>query len=115
MRAGVHLVAMLLGSAGLAGSLALGQPPEQGSTPRPGLTARQTKQAVELAHGAMQELRKKTEGATEPEADRREYVVNVELLSAQENEATARKDAAKQILSRSPRRSTQVPQAPAPS
>ena len=35
----------------------------------------------------MQELRKKTEGATEPEADRREYVVNVELLNTKEDEA----------------------------
>ena len=34
----------------------------------------------------MQELRKKTEGATEPEADRREYVVNVELLNAKDDE-----------------------------
>ena len=33
--------------------------------------------------GAMRELRKKTEGASEPEADRREYVVDVELLNTQ--------------------------------
>jgi hypothetical protein len=48
--------------------------------PRPGLTARQTKDAVELAKGAMRELRKKTEGALSPDADRREYIVGVELV-----------------------------------
>ncbi len=56
-------------------------------TPRPGLTAQQSKQAVELAQGAMQELRKKTEGANEPEADRREFIVNVELLNTKEEES----------------------------
>jgi hypothetical protein len=50
------------------------------------LTARQTKQAIELAQGAMQELRKNTEGATGPEADRREYVVNVEMLNTKEDD-----------------------------
>jgi hypothetical protein len=49
--------------------------------PRPGLTAQQSKEAVKLAEGAMVELRKKTDGASAPEADRREYVVGVELLS----------------------------------
>ncbi len=48
--------------------------------PRPGLTARQTKDAVELAQGAMRELRKKTEGAQSPDADRREYIIGVELV-----------------------------------
>jgi hypothetical protein len=52
--------------------------------PRPGLTAQQTKQAVKLAQGAMVELRKKTEGASAPGADVREYVVSVELLSRPE-------------------------------
>jgi hypothetical protein len=54
-------------------------PPTQ---PRPGLTARQTKEAVKVAHGAMVELRKKTEGASAPGADLREYVVGVELMAS---------------------------------
>ena len=57
-------------------------------SPGPGLTAQQTKEAVKLAKGAMTELRKKTEGANEPDADVREYVVNVELLVAKENPPT---------------------------
>jgi hypothetical protein len=48
------------------------------------LTAQQTKQAVKLAQGAMAELRKKTEGASNPGADLREYVVGVELLVRKE-------------------------------
>jgi hypothetical protein len=48
--------------------------------PRPGLTAQQTKEAVELAKGAMRKLRDKTEGALAPNADRREYVIGVELV-----------------------------------
>ncbi len=50
--------------------------------------AQQTREAVKIAQGAMVELRKKTEGASTPEADRREYVVGVELLSS--NESTTR-------------------------
>jgi hypothetical protein len=50
--------------------------------PRPGLTARQSKEAVKIAQGAMVELRKKTEGASIPGADLREYVVGVELLAS---------------------------------
>jgi hypothetical protein len=50
--------------------------------PRPGLTAKQTKEAVKIAQGAMVELRKKTEGASTPGADLREYVVGVELLAS---------------------------------
>jgi hypothetical protein len=75
---------------GLGGSIRVaragvqGQPPSP--SPRPGLTAQQTKQAVELAKGAMRELRKKTEGASEPDADQREYVVNVELLPRKDDE-----------------------------
>src|SRR5262245_2249263 len=52
--------------------------------PRPGLTAQQTKRAVELAQGAMRELRKKTEGASNPDVDQREYIVSVELLAPKE-------------------------------
>src|SRR5439155_22281965 len=54
----------------------------------------QTKEAIELARGAMRELRKKTEGASEPEADRREYVVNVELLDTKDDEPSKTKAAA---------------------
>ena len=73
-----------LGLVGLALASAPGsdEPPPR---PRPGLTAQQTKEAVKLAHGAMVELRKKTEGASSPGADVREYVVGVELLSSNES------------------------------
>jgi len=70
--AAVALVGLAVGSdAGAQGTA---------SQPRPGLTAQQTKEAIKLAKGAMTELRKKTEGATLPAADVREYVVGVELL-----------------------------------
>jgi hypothetical protein len=52
--------------------------------PRPGLTAHETQEAVRVARQAMIELRKKTEGATRPDVDRREYIVGVELLSTKE-------------------------------
>jgi hypothetical protein len=70
----------LLALALAASSAAQGQPPK----PRPGLTAEQTKAAVNLAKSAMRELRTKTEGASNPGADVREYVVAVELLSPKE-------------------------------
>jgi hypothetical protein len=90
--------------AGLAGSLAVAQSPAQGPSqrPRPGLTAQQTKKAVELARGAMQELRKKTEGATEPDADRREYVVNVELLNTKEDEPAAEEGTKTEVTKKKP-------------
>ena len=46
------------------------------------IDCQQTKEAVKLAQGAMVELRKKTEGASTPGADLREYVVGVELLAS---------------------------------
>jgi len=60
------------------------------SRPRPGLTAQQTKEAAELAKGAMRELRKKTEGAQNPDADRREYIIGVELVV--DKDTAARKE-----------------------
>jgi hypothetical protein len=86
---GMALVGLAVGSnAGAQGTA---------SQPRPGLTAQQTKDAIKLAKGAMTELRKKTEGATLPTADVREYVVGVELLVGKETappgaEADAPKD-----------------------
>jgi len=57
-------------------------------SPRPGLTAQQTKEAIEISRGAMAELRKKTEGASNPDVDKREYVVGIELLAAGEPSRT---------------------------
>jgi hypothetical protein len=73
---------------GLVSALVVAPAWSQGQSPRPrpGLTAQQTKEAIELAKGAMRELRKKTDGAAEPEADQREYVVNVELLAGKDDE-----------------------------
>ena len=97
MSAGVRSLAILIGLVGLVGLAGHRAVGTAGAVPapRPGLTAQQTKQAVELAQETMQELRKKTEGATEPEADRREYIVNVELLNSKEPEPTARRSRAK--------------------
>jgi hypothetical protein len=61
---------------------------------RPGLTAAQTKQAVTLSKDAMRELRKKTEGAADPAADQREYVVGVELLTPPERAKVPGKETA---------------------
>ena len=89
----IRLLAAFAASAGVVG-LALGSDPKaQGPTrPRPGLTAQQTKEAVSLSKGAMTELRKKTEGASNPGADLREYVVGVELLSSRDDDAPPGKD-----------------------
>jgi hypothetical protein len=74
------LVAFAVTTGIVVAALASGPKAQGPPRPRPGLTARQTKDAVSLSKGAMTELRKKTEGATDPTADRREYVVGVELL-----------------------------------
>ena len=93
MSAGFRFAGIVIGLAGLAGSIAIAQPPDSRSPQplRPGLTAQQTKKAVELDHGAMTELRKKTEGADGPRADRREYVVNVELLDRKQDDEAKEK------------------------
>jgi hypothetical protein len=87
----VRSLALFSSISAMAGSLAVAQSvaPSPAQRPRPGLTAQQSKQAVELARGTMQELRKKTEGANAPEADRREFIVNVELLNTKEEESPA--------------------------
>jgi hypothetical protein len=82
--AAVSLVA--LASNGRAS--AQGEPPRV----RPGLSVQQTKQAVDLAKGAMRELRKKTEGAARPGADAREYIVAVERLVPKESTAAGEKE-----------------------
>lgn len=89
----VRLLAAFTVAGGLIGvAVASGPEPQRPSRPRPGLTAQQTKEAVSLTKGAMTELRKKTEGATDPAADRREYVVGVELLSSAADENNSAED-----------------------
>jgi hypothetical protein len=100
----VRLFALLAVTTGIVVAALASGPQAQGPPrPRPGLTAQQTKDAVNLTKGAMTELRKKTEGATGQGADRREYVVGVELLvspgdenrSDNESPASAANDAEK--------------------
>ncbi len=109
--------AMLFGLSALAGPSPLAQSAAPGPSqrPRPGLTAQQSKQAVELAQGAMQELRKKTEGANEPEADRREFIVNVELLNTKEDPPAAGAEPAKAKPAERPDEPPQARPARAPS
>jgi hypothetical protein len=85
---------MGVGLVGLALASSPSGPDDPPPRPRPGLTSQQSKEAVKLAQRAMVELRKKTEGASNPGADRREYVIGVELLSSSAPAAPAGKDSA---------------------
>jgi hypothetical protein len=83
MSLGPRAAALLLTALGMI-ALARWADAQGTPSPRPGLTAQQTKEAIEISRGAMAELRKKTEGASNPNVDRREYVVGIELLAAGE-------------------------------
>jgi hypothetical protein len=98
-------------------SMAMGQDSQR---PRPGLTVEQTKDAIRVARGALEELRKKTEGAEQPAADRREYVIGVELLdlngtsagAAAKKRAPTGADVAKPSAPADPRGSPSPPPSP---
>ena len=96
MRPGLSPI-LLFALATCPGSGAGAQPPDSNPAEnlRPGLTSRQTEQAIGLARSTMIDLRSKTEGASEPKADRREYVVNVERLDAKGEDGTPKADAPK--------------------
>ena len=63
-----------------AGHLGRG-PGDAEPPPRPDRSSRRSRPSRSPA-GRMVELRKKTEGASKPDVDRREYIVGVELLTA---------------------------------
>ena len=65
---------------------------------RAGLTAKQSQEAVKYAAPAMKELRKKTEGAQEPAADRREFVVGVERFKDKKSSAGNADSPAKAVV-----------------
>jgi hypothetical protein len=72
MSPGVRLAAITIGLAVLPATTATAQPTaaKPAESPRPGLTARQAEQAIGLARDAMRDLRGRTEGASEPKAER---------------------------------------------
>jgi hypothetical protein len=108
---GVFLIAPAIGLIALGSGF---QAAAQGTqNVRPGLTAQQTQQAVELARGAMTELRKKTEGATNPGVDRREYIVAVEQLTAEPPAAARQADRKEKPSAEAPKAPDRKGQAPA--
>ena len=81
---GVRLLAAFAVSAGVVGLRSV-SPEAQPVAPATGADRPANQGGRRLTKEAMTELRKKTEGATNPGADLREYVVGVELLPARES------------------------------